>query len=93
MSNIAVSIEDVSVAVEIVGSPGKPGLSGARPMELVDFPAPTSTWIIDMGQPCDVVVINSANQVVWPGDMIYGPGTQITLVFSAPFSGQAQCFF
>jgi hypothetical protein len=90
MSGIEVSVVDLTIDVDVVG---QPGISGGRLMQVVDFPVPQSVWVVDVGQSTDVVVINSAGEVVWPGKVTYGPGTQVTMHFSAPFSGRAQCYF
>lgn len=68
------------------------GVGVVIPMEVIDFPAPTATWVIDVGRMVDVVVINSAGQVVWPGEIVYGPGTKVTMQFSFPFSGKVHCY-
>jgi hypothetical protein len=68
--------------------PGSPGTV----TQIIDFPVPSATWVVDVGRIVDVAVINSAGQEVWPGEVLYGPGTMITLKFSAPFSGKTYCF-
>lgn len=73
------------------GPPGPPGPDGGY--LAVDFPTPMSQWVLDVGSMCEVVVIDSSHREVWPGNITYGPGTIITLDFSAPFSGKALCFF
>lgn len=58
---------------------------------LVQFPTPQSVWNIDLGYACNVVVTDSAGQVVEPGTITYS-GTSMQLVFSGAFSGTAYCF-
>lgn len=71
------------------GNPGPPGSAGG--VVIIDIPAPQSTWVIDVGEIADIMVIDSAGTVVEPGEIKY-EGTKVTLTFSAPFSGQAYCF-
>jgi hypothetical protein len=59
--------------------------------EIIQFPSPLSVWTIDIGYLCNIVVTNSAGQVVEPGNISYS-GTSMQLTFSAPFSGTAYCF-
>jgi hypothetical protein len=68
------------------------GVGVQRPVEVVPFPVPTTTWVVDVGRMVDVVVIDSAGQVIWPGQIVYGPGYKITMQFSHPFSGQVHCY-
>lgn len=60
-------------------------------VQRIDFPTPQSVWVIDIGMPCQVVVYDSSGREVQPGT-ITQTGTQMTLVFSAPFSGVAYCY-
>jgi hypothetical protein len=64
---------------------------GASQPTIVDFPSPQSTWVIDLGRMVNVVILNSAGDVVEPGSIKYDQ-TEITMTFSAAFSGKAYCF-
>lgn len=63
---------------------------GGEPV-IIDFPSPLASWVVDIGRLASVVVIDSSGSVCEPGDIHYS-GTQITMEFSAPFSGTAYCF-
>jgi len=90
---IKVSVADVVVQVSTSGPQGPPGTSGGRAMQVVSFNTPQTSWVIDLGSLCDVQAIDSDGNVVWPGTVKYGPGTQVVLTFSVPFSGKAHCYF
>jgi hypothetical protein len=74
------------------GATGPTGPAGENtPVRVINFPLPLDTWIINSDHLIDVVVIDSAGNVIEPGGIIY-EGTNITLQFSAAFSGTAYCF-
>lgn len=51
---------------------------------------PSDNWVIqhDLNKFCSVTVVDSANQVCI-GDITYDSTNQLTITFSAPFSGKA----
>lgn len=65
------------------GVPGPPG--GADPT-VIEFPTPSTQWTIDLGRLTHVIVRDSSGRVVEPGGITY-TGSQLTLDFSAAFSG------
>jgi len=82
---VAVSVTNPTVEVFLTGE--------GVPMRVIDFPVPMTDWVVDVGRSADVVVIDSAGRVVWPGEIQYGPGTMVTMRFSHPFSGKVHCYF
>jgi hypothetical protein len=58
----------------------------------LDFPVPQSTWVVDIGTPCHVIVYDSSKRIVEPGTIMATGTTELTLIFSAPFSGVAYCY-
>ena len=73
------------------GGPGPVGPQGPGDAQVIDFPVPSTEWVIDIGKLADVVVIDSAGTVQEPGDIKY-EGNKVTLTFSAAFSGRVLCF-
>ena len=69
-----------------------PSSSGWQPMQVVNFAVASTTWVLDVGRFVNIVAINSANEVVVPGNQVYGPGTKITLTFSSAISGKIHCY-
>lgn len=66
-------------------------LGGNTAAVWIDFPSAQDTWVVDLGYPVQVTVMNFAGQTVEPGEIVYA-GNQVTLHFSEPFSGRAICF-
>lgn len=58
----------------------------------IDFPIPNATWVIDIGTLCYIIVYDSSKRVVEPGTIEATGSTELTLTFSAPFSGVAYCY-
>ena len=66
--------------------------SYARLARRMDFPVPLSIWVIDIGKTCAVIIYDSTRRVVEPGTIESTGPTELTLTFSAPFSGVAYCY-
>lgn len=82
--------EQITVAeIGAQGIPGPPGPSGGTGFVFVQN-TPLSVWHINHGLQRfpSVTVVDSLNDEV-EGDVVYVDGNNITLTFSAPFSGTA----
>lgn len=68
------------------GPPGPAGPPGGGAPTVIEFPTPSAQWTVDLGRLTHVIVRDSAGRIVEPGGITY-TGSQLTLDFSAPFSG------
>lgn len=85
-----VRVYPTHVSVVTVGIKGDPGESGADKTYVHTQAVPSAVWVVSHGldkYPA-ITVIDSAGTVVH-GGVAYDSGNQVTLTFSAAFSGQA----
>lgn len=86
---VEVSSKMVNVVVQTTGPRGAQGGGGRQ--ETHRFDIPSTVWVVEPDFLANIVVLNSAGEVVEPGEITYR-GNEITLMFSAPFSGLVHCF-
>lgn len=86
---VEVSSKMVNVVVQTTGPRGAQGGGGRQETHRFDIPA--AVWVVEPDFLANIVVLNSAGEVVEPGEITYR-GNEITMIFSAPFSGLVHCF-
>ncbi len=89
-----VEVDEDAVTVVTVGIQGPPGPRGLPGSVGVTFTftqgVPSSSWVIvhNMGRKPSVTIVDSSDRVVY-GNVAYADLDNLTLTFSAPFSGSA----
>lgn len=89
-----VTVEETTVYIDVLsgiqGAVGPPGPSAPTLRFVFDQAVPSSVWTINhtLGGFPAVAIVDSANTVVY-GMIEYIDSTQVTVTFSAPFSGKA----
>lgn len=88
-AQVDVSAPIAVVKVEAIGPRGAPGGGGRS--EIINFPVPSTTWVVHPDFLGSVVVLDSAGDVIEPGHIEYN-GNEITMLFSSAVSGTVYCF-